>query len=241
MEHPNTFVGVSIKAGNPKQLYATAKVRRFNTVTRGISRAMDYFQSGVGIVYNSYFADNLIDMAEYAISTCRAKTIKVDFCTPVFIDTKPSALCVVQPNQLVANIIRDYPRLEEITSGQLSFIMSIPFCFWPREFIQELKAKDRIESVCHLIKREGIVVGNDGSLYMCNELFDFPIGKYAEDFHDPDSLIEFLNKQEINEYYAEMSRYPSDRCQECSWYMDCGGGCPLQWSIYDPEQLVHPI
>lgn len=240
LEHPNTFVGISLKAGNPSQLMETAKVRRFAAVTKGISRAMSHFQSGVGIVYNSYCTDNLLEMAQYGMS-CGARSVKIDFCTPVFVNGQPSAICVVEPRQMVANIMRDYLRLEEITEGNLAFIMSIPFCFWPKEFIQELKTKNRIESVCQLMKREGIVVGSDGSLYMCNELFDFPIGKYPEDFNSSDSLVEFLNSQEVNEYYAELSRYPSDRCQECSWYMDCGGGCPLHWSIYDPEQLVHPV
>lgn len=240
LERPNTFVGISLKASDPEQLRATAKVRQFTTVTKGISRAMRHFQSGVGIVYNSYCADNLIEMTEYALS-CGARTVKIDFCTPVFVNSQPSALCMVEPHQLVANIIRDYPYLEKITAGQLSFIMSIPFCLWPKEFIHELKAKNRIESVCHLIKREGIVVGSDGLLYMCNELFDFPIGKYPKNFTDSDSLTEFLNNREINEYYSELSRYPSDRCQECCWHMDCGGGCPLHWSIYEPEQLINPV
>lgn len=240
LEHPNTFVGISIKAGNPGELRNTAGSRQFATVTKGISRAMEHFQSGVGIVYNSHYTESLIEMTEYAMS-CGAKTIKIDFCTPVFINGKPSAICVVKPNQLVAKIVRDYPRLEKITGGNIAFIMSIPFCLWPREFIEELKAKDKIESVCHLIKKEGIVVNCDGSLCMCNELFDFPIGKYGEDFHNSDSLLAFLNSKKILGYYKALSRYPANCCQECSWYMDCGGGCPLQWSIYQPEQLVHPV
>lgn len=240
LQHPNAFVGVSLKAGNPEQLRETTKVRQFDTVTKGITRAMAHFHSGVGIVYNTHCADNLIEMAEYALS-CGAQTVKLDFCTPVFIQNEPSAISVVEPSRIVSNILRDYPRLEEITEGRLAFIMSVPFCFWPEEFIYELKAKNRIESVCHLIRQEGIVVGTDGSLYMCNELFDFPIGKYQENFESAESLIGFLSSREIIGYYEELSRYPSDRCQDCSWYMDCGGGCPLQWSVFEPEEVIHPV
>jgi len=240
LEHPNTFVGISLKAGNPKQLWESAQVRQFATVTRGITRAMTHFQSGVGIVYNTDCSGNLIEMAEYAMS-CNAKTIKLDFCTPVFVNGEPSAICVTEPGHMVEGVMHDYPRLVEITNGNLAFIMSVPFCFWPQEFIQKLKAKNRIESVCQLLKREGIVVGSGGSLYMCNELFDFPIGKYAEDFNTAASLVELLNSPKISGYYNELSRYPSDRCQDYSWYMDCGGGCPLQWSVLEPEKLIHPI
>ncbi len=240
LEHPNSYVGVSIKAGNPVQLRETTKVRQFAAVTKGITRAMTHFHSGVGIVYNTYCSDNLIEMSEYALS-CGAKTVKLDFCTPVFMDNEPAAISLIEPSRIASNILRDYPRLEEITHGNLAFIMSVPFCIWPKELIQELKAKNRIESVCHLLRREGIVIGTDGSLFMCNELFDFPIGKYPENFESAESLIEFLSSQEINGYYEELSRYPSDRCQECTWYLDCGGGCPLQWSVYEPSNVVHPI
>ena len=240
LQEPNTYVGISLKAANPRQLREATQVRQFAQVTKGITRAMTHFQSGVGIVYNTYCADNLVEMVEYALS-CRAKTVKLDFCTPVFVSGEPKAVNLVEPRVLVENIIRDYPRLVEITEGNLAFIMSVPFCIWPKEFIQELKAKNRIESVCHLTRREGIVIGCDGSLYMCNELFDFPIGKYLSDFNDGESLINFLNSPQINKYYDELSRYPSKFCQECSWYNDCGGGCPLQWSVFDPDKLVHPI
>lgn len=241
LEKPNTYIGVSLKAGDSEQLYATAKVRSFDKVTRGIRRAMEHFQSGVGIVYNEHYVDSLVQMAEFAMVQCSAKSVKVDFCTPVFVEGEPVPTCVMDPNLLVTSIIRDFPEIERITSGQLSFIMSIPFCIWPKEFIQELKDKNLIESVCHLMRREGIVVGYDGSLYMCNELFDFPIGKYGKDFMNSESLIKFLNNPDVNEYYDEISRYPSARCQDCSWYLDCGGGCPLQWSVLDPEQYINPL
>jgi radical SAM protein with 4Fe4S-binding SPASM domain len=146
----------------------------------------------------------------------------------------------MEPYQLVSGIIRDYPEIVKLTT-ELSFIMSIPFCFWPKSFIEELEAEDRIESVCHMVKREGIVVTSDGSLCMCNELFDYSIGRYGVDFTDAETLIDLLNEPVVNGYYDQMSRYPSNRCQECSWYNKCGGGCPLLWSVFDPEQYVQPV
>lgn len=240
IKDPNTFVGVSLKAGDRHQLIQTTKVHQFDMVTRGIARAMDHFQTGVGIVYNSYLADNLLDICRYAVDECHANSVKLDFCSPVFVEDQPLSSCVVQPSQLVSAILRDYPDMVKL-SPELSFIMSIPFCFWPKSFIEELEAEDRIESVCHLVRREGIVVTTDGSVVMCNELFDYPIGRYLSDFSDSATFIELLNSAEVNGYYDGMSRYPSNKCQDCSWFEKCGGGCPLFWSIYDPEFYVQPI
>ena len=203
---PNSYVGVSLKAGNADQLRKVAKVRNFEKVSRGINRAMEHFQSGVGIVYNEHYADCLVQMTEFAITACSAKSVKIDFCTPVFVEGQPVLSCVMNPQLLVSNIVRDFPTLEELTSGQLSFIMSIPFCLWPKDFILELKDQNLIESVCHLMRREGIVVGFDGSLYMCNELFDFPIGKYGVDFFDAEKR---------NELPGQFSRCQCGNCRCC--------------------------
>lgn len=240
IKSPNTVVNISLKAGDSKQLLEVAGVRFHKSVEKALQRALEHFDTGVGITYNSYYVDNLPKMAEFAME-CGARYLKVDFCTPVFVNGEPSDAYMVEPRQMVANIVRDYPKLDKITGGRLGFEMSVPLCLWPEGFIAELKAKGQIGSVCSVVKREGIVINHDGQLLMCNELFDFPMGQYGVDFQDEFSLISFLNSEEVRNYYAQISRYPSNACKPCEWYADCGGGCPLRWAVYQPERLIKPI
>ena len=240
IKSPSTVVNISLKAGSYEQLLEVAGVRCHESVEKALRRTLEHFDTGVGITYNSFYVNNLTEMAEFAMK-CGARFLKVDFCTPVFIEGEPSDTFVVEPHQTAANIVRDYPKLDEITGGRLGFEMSVPLCLWPEGFIAELKAKGQIGSVCSVVKREGIVISHDGQLLMCNELFDFPMGRYGVDFQDGDSSIRLLNSEEISGYYNQISRYPSNACQECLWYADCGGGCPLRWAVYQPEQIVKPI
>ena len=176
-------------------------------------------------------------MINLQIVDCGARHVKIDFASTVFINSEAKDMYMVEPKRLVKNIIRDYPKLMEITEGNLAFEMNMPLCIWNKDFLNNLKEKDQVTSVCHLLKKQGIIFDVNGNLVMCNGLFDFPIGKFDTDFSDTDSLLEFLNEEKIQNYYDKIACYPSDECQNCIMYKECGGGCPLKWTIYKPDSL----
>ena len=117
----------------------------------------------------------------------------------------------------------------------------VPLCLWPQSFIEELKRKDQILSVCHVHKRKGLIFTETGGIIICNALFDYPVGSYGDDFHDGQSLLEWLNTSEVLGYYNSIGCYPSLACETCQWYQDCGGGCPLRWALYKPDDIIQPI
>ncbi|MDD3774053.1 MAG: radical SAM protein [Patescibacteria group bacterium] len=237
LKSPNDMVGISLKAGNSEQLVAVAEVKQFDIVKKGISRAIEHFETGVSITYNSFYAENLPEIVQFAID-CGARMVKIDFCSTVFMNHKPSGKYMVEPHQLVKNIVHDYPQLHNITSGHLVFEMSIPFYLWPIGFIELLKERNQITSVCHVLKREGLVFDTNGNVIMCNGLFDYPIGHCGIDYSDADSLLELINSPQVSEYYEQMVRYPLPKCVQCQDYQECGGGCPLRWALYKPEELL---
>jgi radical SAM protein with 4Fe4S-binding SPASM domain len=57
---------------------------------------------------------------------------------------------------------------------------------------------------------------------MCNGLFDYPIAKHGKDFCDAKS-------------------YLSLKCRDCEKYIECGGGCPLLWFFYKPDDIIKGI
>ncbi|OGZ35530.1 MAG: hypothetical protein A2V60_02405 [Candidatus Portnoybacteria bacterium RIFCSPHIGHO2_01_FULL_39_19] len=148
---------------------------------------------------------------------------------------------MVEPKRLAENIMRDYPELERITEGHIVFEMMVPFCLWPQDFIVDLRRKGQILSVCHVLKRKGIIFDERGNLLICNALFDYPIGRYGSDFCDDKSLLTWLNTERIVSYYDRIGRYPSTACKVCHWYSECGGGCPLRWALYKADEFVRPM
>jgi len=239
-EIPNDNIGLSLKAWNPGHLKEVAQSTAFKQMKRGMKRACARFNSQIGITYNSFYCGNLPKMVQFAMD-CGAKAVQINFCYTTFADRKPRSDYMVPPKELAKNIVRDYPQLMQITDGKIAFEMMLPFCLFPYEFIQELKERDQIISVCQLKKGKGLVWNENGDVLMCNALFGFPIGHYETDFTNVESLKKWLNSKTILGYYNKMGAYPSDLCQSCAMYQDCGGGCPLRWAIYNPEDICKPF
>ena len=60
LKNPCDYAGISIKGGTPEQLLSVAKVKNFELVEKGISRAVEYYNTGVSSVYNSLVEDSFI-------------------------------------------------------------------------------------------------------------------------------------------------------------------------------------
>ena len=239
-ETPNDNIGLSLKAWNPEQLRKIAGSSDFEQMKLGMKRACDRFHSQIGITYNSFYQGNLTDMARFAID-CGAKAVQINFCYTSFVDGKPISTHMVPPEELAKNIVTDYPELMKITNGKLAFELMLPFCLFPREFIEQLKENDQIISVCQLKKGKGLVWDENGNFMMCNALFDYPIGHYGTDFINAQSLLNWLNSEVVLGYYNRMGAYPSEKCRKCTMYLQCGGGCPLRWAVYKPDKVVKPF
>ena len=232
--------GVSLKAGNPEQLQAITKVKEFNTVKRGISRVAALHPTYISIVYGPDYADNIVEMVTLAME-CGAKGVTIDFCRAYIENGKFNDQYLGSMTDAANEIVQNYEELNQITNGNLSIEMSMPFCVWPVDFIQKLISKNQVVSLCHVVKRNGLIFDTNGNLVMCNALFDFPLGRYGVDFDDGETLLRFLNSPTISSYYEKISSYPSLKCAECDWYDQCGGGCPLRWGTLYPDQVVKPI
>jgi len=233
---PNDSIGISLKAGNAHQLKEITRCDKFQELKKGVCRVLQNFNSTVSLTYNTFYEDNLLELVQFAVD-CGAKGVKIDFCSTVFERGIAKSDYMIPPKKLVSNIMRDYEGMLKITDN-IIFEMSIPFCLWPNEFIKKLVKEGRIMSVCQLIKRNSVIFDTDGKLIVCNALFDYPLGKYKVNFYNSQSLLDFLNSDTNLNYYKIFSRYPSLKCRDCEWYDSCGGGCPLRWAIYSPNDII---
>ena len=208
--HPCTSVGISIKAGNAEQLSEVAGVsgEMFDKIRTGIKRYNDFFTPIYSsITYNKFYEDNLLELVKMAIDH-GCSGVKIDFCHPPVSKKECNTSFIIPHDSVVKTILKNYAEIHKITNGNLLVEMTIPFCFWPEDFITLLKTRNQITSVCQLQRRNGLIFDTYCNLLMCNGLFDYPIGKYGLDFHDPSSLLNFLNSEEILKYYDEINAYP---------------------------------
>lgn len=234
---PNTKAGVSVKAYDLISLMEACSVNNIDQIEIGIKRVTEFFNCGVSFVYNTLLENNIIDITEFAVKN-GAKFIGISPCTPMFNQDTVENNYMIEIDTFVSKIVNNYKKLCEITNGKISFTMKTPLCLWPKDFIENIIEKNQISSICQVQQKSGLIFDTDGKILMCNSLFNYPLGLYGKDFTNKDSLLSLLNSPEVVDYYDKINYYPSKKCIGCSKYAICGGGCPLIWAVYNPEDKI---
>lgn len=238
LEHPNTHIGPSFKAFNQESLTKNAKANGFTDVTKGLRRIFKHQPNSIAsFVYSRPYVSHFLDMVRYAVD-CGAFGVSVNFCSPAIHKDRVDDRFMVNTNVLVREIISSYEEAHAATSGRLVFVMKHPLCIWPQEFIQTLKDRGQISTTCHLQHQSGGIIDTDGSLLLCNSMFDFPVGRYGQDFESAESLSAFFGSERVKNCFAQVKAYPSKKCINCPVFEDCAGGCPLLWTTYSPDSII---
>lgn len=109
------------------------------------------------------------------------------------------------------------------------FKISLPFCLMPQDFIKKLKTEKHLQSGCQMLKESGLVFDTNGDLLACSQLFNASLGRYKKDFYSNETLKKFLLSSQCKKFYERVTSYPHLKCQNCSDWIYCGGGCRINW------------
>lgn len=235
--HRNQTVSVSIKAHDAQLLKDATASLQFTQMQKGLCRAFAQFKIGASTVYNNICASHILDIARFAMD-CGASRLNISPCTPAFYNGEFRADYIVEPAAMVKHLVEVYPKLDEITGGRISIAMKLPFCFWPRDFIDMLLNKGQITSSCQLRQHAGIIFDSNGNVSVCNSLSSFPVGKYGSDFTSGASLLTHMNSSTVTRIYEKITSYPSTKCIDCEKYDTCGGGCAMFWTFFNPQACI---
>ncbi len=239
LESPFDRVNVSIKAGNAKQHRELTGTDTFQDVLKGLQNLQEINQPfDISITLSSLVAENLGELVETG-ARFGTDSISVSFCVPVLEeDEEYSPGYMMHPQEVVNCIMEHYENMHHYTNGNIAIEQSVPFCLWPSEFIELLKERDQIVSGCHVLRRDGVIFDPHGRIIPCNDLHNCTLGQYGKDFHDAETFTAFWESREMSQFYGELTAYPTNPCIECAQFGECGGSCPLQWFVYDPDNLI---
>lgn len=237
-EFPFDNVTISLKAGNPEQYRKLTGVDAFEQVLSGIHNLREGGHNfDISITLSSLIAGNLSELVKTAVDA-GAKGVKIEFCAATFKGNDARRGYMMSPSEVVKCIMRHYETMNLYTEGRLMIEQSLPFCLWPADFLARLKEKNQIISGCHVLRREGIIFDPHGKVIQCNGLYEYPLGKFGIDFKDPLSFAAFWMRPDVVNFYNKLIAYPSQQCIKCLQYNECGGGCPLQWFVFNPEEII---
>lgn len=233
-------ISISIKAGNRQQYIDFTKNDAYEKMKKAIRNVSKIRNKSIN--YSITVTKDNIDNIEELVALAaidKNRPIGLSFCSNTFNDNKkPVYGYMCNPRDLVKKIIAKYESIDKAANGRFSIEQSLPDCIWPKEFIEKLIEKGQVSSGCHLQKREGIVFDTEGNIIPCNRLWCFPLGKFGKDFTTKEEFEKFWMREDIVEVYDKLMSYPTQKCIKCDDYKLCGGGCPIQWFILNPNEII---
>jgi radical SAM protein with 4Fe4S-binding SPASM domain len=237
LEQPVDRIGLSIKSFDPESHKCVTGKSNFELTKRGIERALSLKSTSASIVFTGENVEEILQLARFGASV-GAKRLSISPSTPAFINGKADVGFVTDPKKFIAAVVTVYDELDSIFNGELSLSVKLPLCLWPRDFILKMIDRNQILTSCQLQHRTGILYDPKGKLISCNSLHDFPIGQWGVDFSDSETLATHIKSERVVNFYDKMTTYASTKCETCSMSTQCGGGCPLFYSIYDAKNLI---
>ncbi len=236
-QYPNDQVGISLKASSFKKGRGTSLENFWGEALIGISRALKFSHHTVSFMCAPSDCD-IIKVAKL-IRQLGGKRLHLTLYDPVYREGEwISEYSLAEIKQMIEKITTSFAFAAQILDGNIGLRCGYPLCLWPKEFISLLRKYGQISTGCMVSHRSGVVFGTDGSLFVCNHLPSYPIGKYGEDFLTAIQLLEFMCSEKAVCMYNQLNRYPSSVCKECPEFDSCcGGGVPSFGQCFTQKML----
>lgn len=230
-------ITVSLKAANAIDYREFTKKDAFEKVKRAIRNLKE---SGALYVVNVTACESLVDSFDEMISLVKdmgVRMLSVDTGKPVILDGKTYMESMESPQRMARFFMEIYPKLKQ--SGiRFSLKIAVPFCLFPREFIDIMIAEGNVMTGCQMVSGRGIIIDPTGELVPCNHLCNLSLGRLGKDFLDAGEYIALRRSEKATNFYNSVSSAPHNNCVGCSYWEQCGAGCKLYWLHYKPHDLV---
>ena len=179
---------------------------------------------------------NFDEMIE-VIAESGAKSFSVDSGKPIILADKTYADGMGSPEQMAKFFMEIYPKLKK-AGINFSVKIAVPFCLFPRTFIDSVIEDGNILTGCQMVSGRGIIIDPEGKLVPCNHLCHLSFGGLGKDFVTAEEYVRLRRKKEVVEFYKAASACPHENCVSCSYWEICGAGCKLYWLHYDKKDLI---
>lgn len=145
----------------------------------------------------------------------------------------------IAPDQLAKTSI-DVFRLGKRLDMKTSFLFNIPFCLVRKEELEELLQNGAIVSGCQIISGRGLLLNVRGDIVPCNHLLDYVTlaNTVVKKILNKESFPTFWNSNLMTSLRKSACVYRSEACKGCEWWDVCGGGCPIFWAHYNPQEYI---
>jgi len=232
-----TSITVSFKAANREMFKRDTGADFFNESVQAVRNIVE---SGVNHVVNITACENLMTHFDEMIETIKSTgtdKFSIDTGKPIFLNGQSCADGMANPREIADFFMSVYPKLER--SGlRFSVKIAIPFCLFPRDFVDKMIADGNILTGCQMVSARGLIIDPLGRILPCNHVCDHFIGEIGKDFKTAEEFRSFRRSPAMLDFYQTVSGHPDGLCSECAYWGMCGAGCKLYWMHYGASDMI---
>lgn len=227
-------INISVKGVTSKE-YAdnTGNLQGFDQMIQGI-RNLNQCDASVMLSYvvtddSTYKIEQFLDLAESE----RVERILFQFEKPLVGFEENSE---IMPFQQMGTMTQYICERCKTWTGDYGIEVSFPFCHIDRSCLEHLIANKHIVSGCHIPAGTGIIFDTDCRVLPCNHFVNFP---YREDkVTTAEQIDELWDSKEVAGFRKRINCFPSEKCKDCMYWTQCGGGCMTRWLSLNPEDEI---
>ena len=230
-------INFSEKAANREQYKKLTKRDGYEEVLKGFQNLRNL---GVDVLFSTTIVSELIPNLKELFQNlfdAGVSRFAIDFGGPVISKSLVTGDGIPDPFESVKALTTIHDLFKD-REFMYNFHVSIPLCLIPEGVKKILIKENRITTCCHLTSSSGLVFGPQGQVIPCNHLFDFPLGKFGEDFNNIKEFEKFWKSKKVQNFRQACFRYPTERCMSCKDWGICGGGCPIRWLLWEPSDFI---
>ncbi|MFA5061454.1 MAG: radical SAM/SPASM domain-containing protein [Candidatus Pacearchaeota archaeon] len=204
-------------------------------------------EEGIRISTNTVVTNNNLSCLEKIASSLIGHPLEhigFNICGPCF--GSNDSVEVTNPPVASEAFQRVYDYIRTNSNKRVKLVTPVPLCFFDKEHRGEFKEKRVVrEGPCQLSSGSNFVIDYNGDVVPCTHLTGYPlfnIFKEGEVISKEDFLYQMNTPQGIPfKFRKMMSKNASEKCDDGNCDEPCSGGCPLFWSVFDPNKEIKGI
>lgn len=191
-------------------------------------------RAGANMVLGSHTVGHEVDIVKF-LAAHGISQVQFNTAAPAVSPSGVDASFTVPPKVMASHAL-DLYRLCTAEGIFASFQMNLPFCLFEPSDLDVMLAVGAIKQSCHVIHGGGIVIRPGLRTAVCTHLMEFVVNdsNEANVFSSPDGFLQFWRSQELEQERKDANAYRRPQCVNCPKWDECGGGCMVHWSFYDP-------
>lgn len=218
---------------------------RHGSYTEAIKGIREASKKGIRVSTNSVITkENHLQLERIIDSLSEEPIFSISFnaCGPCLTE-KENNNYLLNPSSTAKSFERSY-QYAKSKGIKIRLVTPLPLCSFEKETRKEFKEKKIVTGgPCQLSHGRNFIIDCNGDVLPCTHMVGFPLFNiFGNDkVISSEEFVENYNQGVPISFREKMQRNASRKCDEGFCSEPCAGGCPLLWSVFNPEKEIRGV